>query len=321
MTAAEYGLKAQDAARQMRYVDPSLQLIACGSSGPSMPTYLEWDREVLEQCYDYVDGISLHRYIGNTPEETGGDSSKFLAMNLSMEKQIRETVAVCDMVRGHRRSPKRLWLSFDEWNVWYRARGGDAVNGHGGEAPHLLEEIYNLEDALLVGGFLNTLIRNADRVKLACLAQLINVIAPIMTNANGLFRQTIYYPYNWALQYARGSVLNLLVESPTYEVSGMGQVPYLDVAATMEPENGKVSVFVLNRDLSRAHTVELNWQDKAPSRATSSMVLTGDDLKASNGFDTPQRVAPQTMDKPSISGGRAKFEVPARSYSVIQWGA
>ena len=188
-----------------------------------MPTYLEWDREVLEQCYDYVDGLSLHRYVGNTTEETGGDSSKFLAMNLSMEKQIAETVAVCDMVRGHKRSPKKLWLSFDEWNVWYRARSGDAVNGHEQEAPHLLEEIYNLEDALLVGGFVNTLIRNADRVKLACLAQFINVIAPIMTNANGLVRQTIYYPYNWALQYARGSVLNVLVESPTYDVQGYGK--------------------------------------------------------------------------------------------------
>jgi alpha-N-arabinofuranosidase len=320
MTATEYGLKAQDAARQMHYVDPSLQLIACGSSGPFMPTYLEWDREVLEQCYDYVDGLSLHRYVGNTTEETGGDSSKFLAMNLSMEKQIAETVAVCDMVRGHKRSPKKLWLSFDEWNVWYRARSGDAVNGHGQEAPHLLEEIYNLEDALLVGGFLNTLIRSADRVKLACLAQLINVIAPIMTNANGLVRQTIYYPYNWALQFARGSVLNLLVESPTYEVKGMGQVPYLDVAGTIDPENGKLSVFVLNRDLSKAHTVELNWQDKAPARVLSSFLLSGDDLKASNTFDAPQRVVPRALDKPSITGGRAKFEVPARSYSVIQWG-
>ncbi len=321
MTATEYGLKAQDAARQMHYVDPSLQLIACGSSGPFMPTYLEWDREVLEQCYDYVDGLSLHRYVGNTPDETGGDSAKFLAMNLSMEKQIAETVAVCDMVRGHKRSPKKLWLSFDEWNVWYRARSGDAVNGHEQEAPHLLEEVYNLEDALLVGGFVNTLIRNADRVKLACLAQLINVIAPIMTNANGLVRQTIYYPYNWALQFARGSVLSLVVESPTYEVKGMGQVPYLDVAGTVDPENGKVSVFVLNRDLAKAHTVELNWQDKAPARVLSSFLLTGDDLKASNTFDAPQRVVPRALDKPSITGGRAKFEAPARSYSVIQWGA
>jgi alpha-N-arabinofuranosidase len=222
MTATEYGLKAQDAARQMHYVDPSLQLIACGSSGPFMPTYLEWDREVLEQCYDYVDGLSLHRYFGNTAEDTGGDSAKFLAMNLSMERQIAETVAVCDLVRGHKRSAKKLWLSFDEWNVWYRARSGDATNGHEQEAPHLLEEVYNLEDALLVGGLINSLIRNADRVKLACLAQLINVIAPIMTHPNGMLRQTIFYPYSWALQFARGSVLNLLVDSPRYEVSGMG---------------------------------------------------------------------------------------------------
>jgi len=321
VTATEYGLKAQDAARQMHYVDPSLQFIACGSSGPFMPTYLEWDREVLEQCYDYVDGLSLHRYFGNTQEETGGDSAKFLAMNLSMERQIAETVAVCDLVRGHKRSPKKLWLSFDEWNVWYRARSGDAVNGHEQEAPHLLEEVYNLEDALLVGGLINSLIRNADRVKLACLAQLINVIAPITTNANGMFRQTIYYPYSWALQFARGSVLNLLVESPAYEVSGMGQVPYLDVAGTMDPENGKISVFVLNRDLSKAHSVEINWQDKAPARVLSSFLLTGDDLKASNSFDAPQRVVPRALDKASTTGGRAKFEVPARSYSVIQWGA
>ena len=321
MSATEYGMKAQDAARQMRYVDPSLQLIACGSSGPFMPTYLEWDREVLEQCYDYVDGLSLHRYFTNAPQDTGGDSSKFLAMNLSMEQQIAETVAVCDLVRGHKRSAKKLWLSFDEWNVWYRARNGDAVNGHHQEAPHLLEEVYNLEDALLVGGLLNSLLRNADRVKLACLAQLINVIAPISTNANGLLRHTIYYPYDWALQYARGSVLNLLVESPTYEVAKMGQVPYVDVAATINPQDGKVGIFVLNRDLSKPHILEINWQDKAPGQVLVSNVLTGTDLKAFNSFESPQHVAPQAFSKPSTTGGRTKFEVPARSYTVIQWSA
>jgi alpha-L-arabinofuranosidase len=321
MSATEYGLKAQDAARQMRYVDPSLQLIACGSSGPGMPTYLEWDREVLEQCYDYVDGLSLHRYFGNTPEETGGDSAKFLALNLSMERQIAETAAVCDMVRGHKRSPKRLWLSFDEWNVWYRARSGDAVNGHQQEAPHLLEEVYNLEDALLVGGMLNSLIRNADRVKLACLAQLINVIAPIMTNETGLFRQTIYYPYSWALQFARGATLDLLVDSPAYEISKMGQVPYLDVAGTVDPESGEIALFILNRDLAKAHSIEINWQDRTPGAVLIFSVLTGSDLKAVNSFEAPQRVAPQTAEKPSNSGGRTKFEVPARSYTAIQWAA
>lgn len=319
MTATEYGMKAQDAARQMHYVDPSLKLIACGSSHPGMPTYLEWDREVLEQCYEHVDGLSLHRYFGNTQDDTGGDSTKYLAMNLSMERQIAESLAVCDLVRGHKRSPKKLWLSFDEWNVWYRARSGDAVNGHEQEAPHLLEEIYNLEDALLVGGILNTLMRNADRVKIACLAQLINVIAPIMTNAKGSLRQTIFYPYSFALQYARGTVLNLLVDSPTYEASQMGQVPYVDAAGTLNSADGKVSLFILNRDLNKSHTVEINWQDKAPSQVLTSTTLTGSDLKAINSFDAPKRVVPQTADKPSTSGGRTKFEVPARSYTVIQW--
>jgi alpha-N-arabinofuranosidase len=319
MTAAEYGLKAADAARQMRYVDPSLKLVACGSSGPLMPTYLEWDREVLEQCYEYVDALSLHRYIGNTKEETGSDSAKYLAMNLTMDRQIAETVAVCDLVRGRKRSPKKLWLSFDEWNVWYRARSGDAVNGHGQEAPHLLEEVYNLEDALLVGGIINTLIRNADRVKLACLAQLVNVIAPIMTNANGMFRQTIYYPYSWGLHMARGAVLNLLSESPTYEVSGIGTVPYLDVTGTLSKESGNVSLFILNRDLSASHEVDVVWEDSSPTRLLTATVLTGSDLKAFNSFDSPKRVVPVELAKPSTSGGHTKFEVPPRSYTVLQW--
>jgi alpha-N-arabinofuranosidase len=319
MAATEYGMKAQDAARQMHYVDPSLKLIACGSSHPRMPTYLEWDREVLEQCYEHVDGLSLHRYLGNTEQATGGDSAKYLAMNLSIESQIAETIAVCDLVRGHKRSPKKLWLSFDEWNVWYRARGGEFANGHEHEAPHLLEEVYNLEDALLVGGILNTLMRNADRVKIACLAQLVNVIAPIMTNAKATLRQTIFYPYSFALQFARGSVLNLLVDSPTYDVSQLGQVPFLDAAGTLNPDDGKVSLFILNRDLNKAHAIEINWQEGAPNRVLTSTTLTGSDLKAFNSFEASQRIIPQQLDEPSTAGGRTKFEVPARSYTVIQW--
>src|SRR5215472_4059975 len=318
MSATEYGLKAADAGRQMRYVDHSLRLVACGSSGPFMPTYLEWDREVLEQCYDYVDGLSLHRYFGNE-RETGGDSTKYLAMNLSMERQIAETAAVCDYVQGRKRSTKKLWLSFDEWNVWYRTTKGDAVDGKKQEAPHLLEEVYNLEDALLVGGLINSLLRNSNRVKIACLAQLVNVIAPIATNSNGLLRQTIFYPYSWALQFAQGAALNLLVESPTYEGSGTDHVPYVDVAATYHPESKRITAFILNRDLSRAREVELAWEDAAPTSVLNSLILTGDDLKAFNAFDAPQRVVPRPFEKPATTGTRTRLEVPPRSYSVIQW--
>jgi alpha-N-arabinofuranosidase len=317
--AREYGLKARDSANQMRMVDPSLQLIACGSSGPGMGTYLEWDREMLEECYDMVDGISLHCYYRNDNAESGagGDSAKFLSFNLAMEDQISEVAGVCDYVRARKRSRKRLWLSFDEWNVWYRARGG---NGGRTQAPHLLEEVYNLEDALLVGGFLNSLMRHADRVRVACLAQLVNVIAPITTNEEGLFRQTIYYPYLWALQRARGDVLRVAVESASYEVKGTGQVPYVDVSGTLDRNSGNLTLFILNRDLEKPRDVEVIWRDAVPARVVSSQVLTGPDLKASNSFENPKRVAPQTFEAPKI-GPRTLLQVPARSYTVIQWSS
>ena len=319
MSATEYGIKAADAARQMRSVERSLKLVACGSSGPGMPTYLEWDREVLEQCYDYVDGLSLHRYFGNDQNDTAGDTTKYLAMNLSMERQIAETAAVCDEVRGHKRSPKKLWLSFDEWNVWYRARSGDAVDGHRTEAPHLLEEVYNLEDALLVGGLINSLIRNADRVKIACLAQLVNVIAPIMTNPDGMFRQTIFYPYSWALRYAKGAVLNLLVESASYTVPGLDSVAYVDVSGTLDDLAGTATIFALNRDLSKPQKVELQWQDRSPSKVVAAWLLTGDDLKAANSFADPKRIVPQAFSIGAPKGSRSVLELPAHSYAAIQW--
>jgi alpha-N-arabinofuranosidase len=329
MPAREYGIKATDAARQMRAVDPNIKLIACGSSGPFMPTYIEWDRTVLEECYDVVDGISLHRYFGNT-DETNDDSHIYLAMNLAMDRQIEEIVSVCDTVRAHKRSSKQLFLSFDEWNVWYRAREGEAVDGHRKPAPHLLEEPYNLEDALLVGGLANSLIRHSDRVKVACLAQLVNVIAPIMTNENGILRNTIYYPYAWALQYSRGNALSVAPEGPSYKVAslgrpiesiglaapGFGDVLYLDVTAVFDPDKKTATLFILNRDLAKDRELEIVWHDLAPSKVTAFETITGTDLKALNTFADPKRVVPQTMEPPK-TGSTMTIKLPARSYSVL----
>jgi alpha-N-arabinofuranosidase len=316
MPAREYGLKARDCANQMRMVDGSLQLIACGSSSPGMPTYLDWDRQMLEECYDMVDGISLHCYYRNDDEENGadGDTSLFLTFNLDMEQQIDEVAGVCDYVRARKQSNKRLWLSFDEWNIWYRARGYD---GGRQQAPRLLEEVYNLEDALLVGGFLNSLMRKSDRVRAACLAQLVNVIAPITTSPDGLFRQTTYYPYLWALQYASGSVLDLAVESASYDVRGRNAVSYIDAAGTMDMAGGTMSLFLLNRDLNKARDVEIIWRDTPPEKVRVSHVLTGRDLKASNSFKNPNNVAPESFDPPRIKE-RTLLELPARSYTVLQ---
>jgi alpha-N-arabinofuranosidase len=312
MTATEYGMKAADAARQMRNVDPTVKLVACGSSASGMPTYLEWDRQTLEACYEWVDAISLHRYFG-LGDAQAQDDARFLGLNLEMDRQIEEVAAVCDLVRGRKKSAKRLWLSFDEWNVWYRATDGD---GKRQEAPRLLEEVYDLRDALLVGGAVNSLLRHADRVRLACLAQLVNVIAPLVTNAEGLLRQTIYHPYAWGLAYARGQVLDLLVETDGYEVKGLGNVPYLDVAGTFDSQKGESCLLVLNRDLAKARELELVWREAAPARVVRAEVLTGDDLRAVNTFAQPQRVSPRPLESPK-PGPRMVVELPPRSYSVL----
>jgi alpha-L-arabinofuranosidase len=324
MPAREYGRKARDTARQIRVINRNARLIACGSSNTIMPSYLVWDREVLEECYDQVDAIALHNYYGNEEALTGGDTSRYLAMNLDMERQIHEVAAVCDYVKGVLKSPKHLWLAFTEWNVWYRARRGLHVDGQRGFAPPLLEEPYNLEDALLVGGFLNSLLRQAQRVRIGCLAQIVNVIAPLMTNKTSVLRQTIYYPYAWALKYAHGRVLDLQVEAETYPITAGGlrrdfarndQVPYIDVTATADPDKGRVALFMLNRDLDSERELVVDWRGVTPARVLTCETLTGSDLKALNTFEQPRMVVPAALDAPGPAA-RMTFRLPARSYSV-----
>jgi len=279
---------------------------------------------VLEECYDMVDGLSLHAYYGNTQPLTGNRVDRYLAMNLDMDRQIRESAAVCDYVQGLRKSSKRLWLSFDEWNVWYRARSGTATNGERQFAPKLLEEVYNLEDALLVGGFLNTLLRNSERVRVACLAQLVNVIAPLVTNDAGVLRQSTYYPYAWALKYANGRVLDLRVESEMYPIRAAGlqadfarndQVPFVDIVATLDAPKSHAAVLMLNRDTTGEREVVVEWGEIRPARVLACETLTGPDLKAFNTFEQPRKVVPQRLDAPA-AGSRMTFKLPPGSYTV-----
>ena len=226
--------------------------------------------------------------------------------------------------QNSQRTPRPIYIAFDEWNVWYRARSGVHVDGQRKAAPHLLEEPYNLEDALLVGGLLNTLLRRSDRVRVGCLAQIVNVIAPLATNAEKTIRHTIYYPYAWALQYAHGRVLDLAVESETYPIKGEGlradfardeQVPFLDVVATHNPQNGQVALFMLNRDTTRERDVTIAWQSPAPSKVLACQTMTGPDLKAGNTFEQPNRVVPRKLDAPQ-PGSSMTFRLPAGSYTV-----
>ncbi len=311
--AITYGYRAADAARQMKAVDPSIQVTACGSSSPSMPTYLEWERQVLEQCYEVVDYLSLHRYFNLPQKDEKPDYARFLAQNLELDHEVAQVGAVCDLVGARLKSRKTLRLSFDEWNVWYGSTGGDGKRKY---APHLIEETYNLGDALLVGGCINSLLRNAQRIEIACLAQLVNVIAPLMTSDQGVLRQTTYYPYRWALQLARGEVLATSHNGPGYETEPLGTVPYLDVVATRDQR--QLCVLALNRDTSRARTMECHFTGAYPGRTLSARTLTGSDLTATNTFARPKNVVPERLPLPA-PGRRMTIELPAQSYSMLQF--
>ena len=325
MSAREYGRKALETARQVRAIDPSLKLIAAGSSNTELPTYLAWDQEMLQECYEQVDAISVHNYYGNTAELSGSSTPRYLAMNLDMERQIQEIAAVSDHVQAALQSKRKLWLAFDEWNIWYRSRTEAHMDGHQQVAPRLLEEEYNLEDALLVGGFINTLLRQSGRVRVGCLAQLVNVIAPLVTNDDGVLRQSIYYPYAWALKHARGRVLDLVVESETYPIRADGLqpdfarddlVPYIDVTVTLDEKQGEACVFVLNRDLDSEREIVLEWQSPTPKQILSCETLTGSDLKATNSFEHPDQVRPQALEAPE-PGQIMTLKLPAASYTKL----
>ena len=182
-TATEYGRIATEAAKMMKWIDPSIELAACGSSGRTMPTFGAWEDTVLEHTFDHVEFVSLHTYLNNYAD----DAAAFLASPDLMDNFIEEVVAIADAVAARRRSPKRIMLSFDEWNVWYRTRRDRKGRVKSGwpVAPEILEEAYDMLDALTFGGAVISLLNHADRVKAACLAQLVNVIAPIMTETGG----------------------------------------------------------------------------------------------------------------------------------------
>lgn len=250
-TSDEYGRLAQETAKVMKLVDDSIELVLCGSSSSKMPTFGEWEYTVLEHAYEYVDFLSLHLYWENFEN----DLPNYLAKSVEMDRFIKDVVAICDAVKAKKGSDKKINLSFDEWNVWYHSKDADSKREPWDIAPPLLEDIYNFEDALLVGCGLITLLNNSDRVKIACLAQLVNVIAPIMTVKDGeVWKQPTYYPFMQASNFGRGKVLNLLTESPTYDSKEYKDVPYLESAAVLNEDQKEVVIFAVNRSQEEAMT-------------------------------------------------------------------
>jgi alpha-N-arabinofuranosidase len=318
-TAEEYGRIANEVAKTMRAFDKSLELIVCGSSNADMPTYPEWERVVLEHCYDAVDHISLHIYFNNKAKNT----AEFLAQNEKLDAYIGTVASTIDYVRAKKRSKKKVTISFDEWNVWYHSmeRDKEMLAGEKGwpHAPALLEDAYTFEDVLQVGCILNTFIRRSDVVRIACLAQLVNVIAPIMTEPNGpAWRQTIFYPYYFASRFGRGEALKLNVKSPGYDSQVADNVPYLDISGVHDAASGTVTLFAVNRNGSEPLDVDVSLQGFADARVIDHQTITSANLEEVNSLGNPNAVTPKPGSGASVQDNTLTARLAPYSYQMIR---
>jgi alpha-N-arabinofuranosidase len=301
-TATEYARLAAEAAKVMKAVDPTIELVACGSSHSDMPTFGEWEAEVLKECWEQVDYISLHSYYGNRD----GDTASFLGCSLDMDKFINSVAAICDYIKAVKHSRKNIYLSFDEWNVWFHSNDADKQIDKWQVAPPF-------EDALVVGCLLITLLKHADRVKLACLAQLVNVIAPIMTaNGGPAWTQTIFWPFLHASQYGRGTALHCIVDCGSYQTEAYGCVPYVEAIAALNGE--ELTVLAVNRNLNENVTLSLELSGFGTLELIEHIQLNHTDLKAVNTLAAPDNVRPVPG---STKGMTATLE--KHSWNVIRY--
>lgn len=313
-TATEYGRIANEAAKLMKWVDDRIEVVACGSSSTNMPTFGDWELTMLNECYQNVDYVSLHRYYGNPHNDT----EDFLASTMDLDDFIKTVASICDAVKGKKHLKHQVNLSLDEWNVWYHSNQQDKElqkREPWGQALPLLEDIYNFEDALLVGLMLITILRNADRVKIACLAQLVNVIAPIMTRpGGGAWAQTIFYPMMDASLYGRGKSLLPILSSPLHDTDHFTDVPMMDAAAVMD-DAGNVTIFAVNRDLTEDCLLDCDLRSFGAFREVTHTVLHHDDMKAVNTELTPNVVKPVAVQPPKAG---EPILLPRASWNVIR---
>ncbi len=313
-TADEYGRLAVETAKAMRQVDPSIELVACGSSNSAMPTFGSWEATVLDHAYDAVDYISLHAYY----EERDGDLASFLASPVDMDHFIRSVVATADHVGAKRRSRRRVDLSFDEWNVWYQQDFVGHTNLELEQAPHLIEDTFTLADAVAVGGFLMTFLRHADRVKIACQAQLVNVIGLVRTEAGGpAWRQSIFHPFAQTARLARGTALRVEPRGATHETAAHGEVDTVDAAATWDEESGAVALFLVNRHPTDAATVTVDLRAFPGAQVTECLRLEDEDPRRANTRDEPDAVTPRPDPSPRVEGGCLELRLTPVSWTAV----
>lgn len=312
LSAEDYAKKARETAKILKWVDPDIELVACGSSSKEMDTFPEWDRIVLEICYEQMDYLSLHRYY-----EYEGDKESFLASFCDLNDFIHTIKSTVDYAKAKVRSDKTMMLSLDEWNVWY-IKHMDTKRWQW--APAIAEDVYSLMDALVVGGLLTTIVNNADRVKMACLAQLVNALAPIHTASDGgVLKHATYYPFQQVSNYGRGSVYKNMVSCDEIETNKYGKVPELATLTIFDEEKGELAYFVLNTNLENSVELELQFDEFGELEFIEQQTLSGDDLFAVNSFAEPEKVIPQLINGNFQSGTQFLFVLPQASWTMIRF--
>lgn len=317
-TPEEYGRLACETAKAMKLIDPSVQLVACGSSNTDMATFPEWEAVTLDHAYEFVDFISMHQYFGNR----SNDTANFLAKSLEMDRFIQTVTATCDYIKAKKRSRKDMMLSFDEWNVWFHSVEADnreMAKRPWQTAPALLEDHYTFEDALVVGCMAITLLKHADRVKMACLAQLVNVIAPIMAEKNGpAWRQTIYYPFYHVSLFGRGTALRPVINSSRHDTKDFTDVSDIEAVAVHNEEKEELVIFAVNRDLEDKILFECDIRSFEGYRLLEHITLECDDLKAVNSA-AEERVKPGRNHSAKAEGGKVTALLNRASWNVIRF--
>ncbi|MCG6567142.1 alpha-N-arabinofuranosidase [Tessaracoccus sp. ZS01] len=313
-TAEEYGRIATETARAMRMIDPSLELVACGSSQRSMPTFGEWERVVLTEAWDHVDMISAHAYYW----EGGHGLQEFLVSAEDMDRFISQVGATIDAVGAARKSDKKIGISFDEWNIWYQDRtpSRPPTGDDWPVAPRLLEDNYSVADAVVFGNLLISLLRHTDRVWSANLAQLVNVIAPVMSEPDGpVWKQTTFHPFALTSRYARGEVLRVVIDSPTIESHAFGAVPAVDAVATWDESAG--ALFLVNR--SESETIEVVVDVPAGVSLTEAVTLHHTDPRWQAGVDDDTTVAPRPNESATLTDGSLEISLPPISWTMVRF--
>lgn len=318
-TADEYGRLAEETAKAMKAIDPSIKLVTCGSSNIDMPTFPEWEAKTLDYTYDYVDYISMHTYYGNKENDT----DDFFALSMDMDQFINTVVATCDYIKAKKRSKKKMYISFDEWNVWFHSNDADnelMQKKPWNIAPALLEDIYTFEDAILVGLMLITLIKHADRVKIACLAQLVNVIAPIMTDKNGgAWKQSIFYPFLHASKYGRGIALMPIISTTKHDTSNHNDVSDIEAVAVYNPEHETVTIFAVNRNINSDVEFTADIRGFENYKVIEYLVMENSNMKAVNTLHS-QSVKPDIKKDFTFDKGIFTTTMKKCSWNVIRFG-